>query len=83
MREANVFVIELRVGIIVGVGFAAFEVMRDMVYNLLVLTFSRWVRLRITFIALENLLYYLVALLDYSVSEYRIFEVVGLEVFSY
>ncbi|MDI5677499.1 hypothetical protein MJL30_39165, partial [Salmonella enterica subsp. enterica serovar Anatum] len=42
---------------------SAFEVMRDMVYNLPILTPPRWVRSRTTPIALENLLYYLVGLL--------------------
>ncbi len=42
LREANVPVTELRAGIIVGAGSAAFEVMRDMVYNLPVLTPPRW-----------------------------------------
>ncbi len=65
LREANVPVTELRAGIIVGAGSAAFEVMRDMVYNLPVLTPPRWVRSRTTPIALENLLHYLVALLDH------------------
>lgn len=37
--------------------------MRDMVYNLPVLTPPRWVRSRTTPIALENLMYYPVALL--------------------
>lgn len=41
-------VTELRAGIIVGAGSAAFEVMRDMVYNLPVLTPPRWVRSRTT-----------------------------------
>jgi uncharacterized protein YbjT (DUF2867 family) len=44
-------------GIIVGAGSAAFEVMRDMVYNLPVLTPPRWVRSRTTPVALENLLF--------------------------
>ena len=65
LREAGVPVTELRAGIIVGAGSAAFEVMRDMVYNLPVLTPPRWVRSRTTPIALENLLHYLVALLDH------------------
>lgn len=43
LREAGVPVTELRAGIIVGAGSAAFEVMRDMVYNLPVLTPPRWV----------------------------------------
>jgi uncharacterized protein YbjT (DUF2867 family) len=62
---------ELRAGIIVGAGSAAFEVMRDMVYNLPVLTPPRWVRSRTTPIALENLLYYLVALLDHPAASPR------------
>ena len=83
-REANVPVTELRAGIIVGAGSAAFEVMRDMVYNLPVLTPPRWVRSRTTPIALENcLLHYLVALLDHPASEHRIFEAAGPEVLSY
>lgn len=38
LRAAGVPVTELRAGIIVGAGSAAFEVMRDMVFNLPVLT---------------------------------------------
>lgn len=56
LRESGVPVTELRAGIIVGAGSAAFEVMRDMVYNLPVLTPPRWVRSRTTPVALENLL---------------------------
>ncbi len=80
---AGVPVTELRAGIIVGAGSAAFEVMRDMVYNLPVLTPPRWVRSRTTPIALENLLHYLVALLDHPACEHRIFEAAGPEVLSY
>ena len=58
LRSADIPVTELRAGIIVGAGSAAFEVMRDMVYNLPVLTPPRWVRSRTTPIALENLLHY-------------------------
>lgn len=58
LRESGVPMTELRAGIIVGAGSAAFEVMRDMVYNLPVLTPPRWVRSRTTPIALENLMYY-------------------------
>lgn len=48
LRDAGVPVTELRAGIIVGAGSAAFEVMRDMVYNLPILTPPRWVRSRTT-----------------------------------
>lgn len=81
--ELGVLVIELWVGIIVGVGFVVFEVMCDMVYNLLVLIFLCWVCLCIIFVVLENLFVDLVELLNYFFDVYCVFEVVGLEVLSY
>lgn len=83
LRSADIPVTELRAGIIVGAGSAAFEVMRDMVYNLPVLTPPRWVRSRTTPIALENLLHYLVALLDHPAEQHRVLEAAGPEVLSY
>lgn len=83
LRESGVPMTELRAGIIVGAGSAAFEVMRDMVYNLPVLTPPRWVRSRTTPIALENLMYYLVALLDHSTRQHRVLEAAGPQVLSY
>ncbi|HEY1846666.1 MAG TPA: DUF2867 domain-containing protein [Buttiauxella sp.] len=83
LRSSASPVTELRAGIIIGAGSAAFEVMRDMVYNLPVLTPPRWVRSRTTPIALENLLCYLVALLDHPSEENRLFEAAGPEVLSY
>ena len=83
LRDAGVPVSELRAGIIVGAGSAAFEVMRDMVYNLPVLTPPRWVRSRTTPIALENLLVYLVELLNHPTSEHRVLEAAGPEELTY
>ncbi|MFP2420326.1 DUF2867 domain-containing protein [Pseudescherichia vulneris] len=83
LREAGIPVTELRAGIIVGAGSAAFEVMRDMVYNLPVLTPPRWVRSRTTPIALENLLFYLVELLHHPAEQHRVLEAAGPDVLSY
>ncbi|MGU3522180.1 DUF2867 domain-containing protein [Enterobacteriaceae bacterium C23F] len=83
LREAGIPVTELRAGIIVGAGSAAFEVMRDMVYNLPVLTPPRWVRSRTTPIALENLLVYLTELLNHPTAQHRVLEAAGPEVLSY
>jgi len=83
LRDSGIPVTELRAGIVIGSGSAAFEVMRDMVYNLPVLTPPRWVRSRTTPIALDNLLYYLVHLLDIPASSHRILEAAGPEVLSY
>ncbi len=83
LRRADIPLTELRAGIVVGAGSAAFEVMRDMVYNLPVLTPPRWVRSRTTPIALENLLFYLVELLNHPATKHRVLEAAGPEVLSY
>lgn len=83
LRSATIPLTELRAGIIVGAGSAAFEVMRDMVYNLPVLTPPRWVRSRTTPIALENLLHYLMELLNHPSAQHRVLEAAGPEVLSY
>jgi uncharacterized protein YbjT (DUF2867 family) len=59
LRAGTVPVTELRAGIIIGPGSAAFEVMRDLVLHLPVMVTPRWVRALSPPIALRNLLYYL------------------------
>jgi uncharacterized protein YbjT (DUF2867 family) len=83
LRQSGVPVTELRASIIVGPGSAAFEIMRDMVYNLPVLTPPRWVRSKSSPVALENLLVYLADLLVHPAEENRIFDVAGPEYISY
>ncbi len=83
LRASGVPVTEIRAGIIIGAGSAAFEVMRDMVFNLPVLTPPRWVRSRTTPIALDNLLCYLEGLMHCPSDSNRIFEAAGPEVLSY
>jgi uncharacterized protein YbjT (DUF2867 family) len=60
LREGAVPVTEIRAGIIVGPGSAAYEVIRDLVYHLPLMITPRWVRSRSSPIALANLLHYLV-----------------------
>lgn len=83
LRDTGIPVTELRAGIVIGSGSAAFEVMRDMVYNLPLLTPPRWVRSRTTPIARDNLLYYLVNLLNIPSSHRRILDAAGPEILSY
>ncbi|MFP4146224.1 MAG: DUF2867 domain-containing protein [Halorhodospira sp.] len=59
LRESPVPVTELRAGIIVGPGSAAFEVMRDLVLHLPVMVTPRWVFAKSPPIALQDLLEYL------------------------
>ena len=60
LRAHPVPVTEIRAGIILGPGSAAFEVMRDLVLHLPVMVTPRWVRAKSPPIALDNLLHYLV-----------------------
>lgn len=59
LRQHPVPVTEIRAGIIVGPGSAAFEVMRDLVLHLPVMVTPRWVVAKSPPIALGNLLHYL------------------------
>jgi uncharacterized protein YbjT (DUF2867 family) len=83
LRQSGIPITELRASIIVGPGSAAFEIMRDMVYNLPILTPPRWVRSKSSPVALENLLVYLADLLEHPTEENRIFDVAGPEYISY
>ena len=83
LREGPVPVIELRAGIIVGPGSAAFEIMRDLVLNLPLMVTPKWVHRKSPPIALENLLEYLVRLPQVRGTLGRIFEAGGPELLTY
>jgi uncharacterized protein YbjT (DUF2867 family) len=83
LREGRVPVIEIRAGIIVGPGSAAYEVMRDLVYNLPLMVTPRWVQSRSSPIALANLLEYLVRVAVLPQAEGGIFDAGGPEYMSY
>ena len=83
LREGAVPVIELRAGIIVGPGSAAFEVMRDLVNHLPVMVTPRWVRSRSSPIALQNVLYYLVELARSDTVFAGTYDIGGPEVLTY
>ena len=83
LREGPVPVTELRAGIIVGAGSAAFEVMRDLVLNLPVMITPRWVQAKSPPIALDNLLEYLVRLPAVPEALGRTFDAGGPETLTY
>lgn len=83
LRLGDIPVTELRAGMVIGAGSAAFEVMRDMVYNLPVLTPPRWVRSKSSPLALENLLNYLSGLIALPAESHRHFDAAGPEYISY
>jgi len=83
LRQGRVPVTELRAGIIIGPGSAAFEVMRDLVLHLPVMTTPRWVRAKSPPIALDNLLEYLVRLAFLDKAAGRILDIGGPEQVTY
>ncbi|SMF19936.1 Uncharacterized conserved protein YbjT, contains NAD(P)-binding and DUF2867 domains [Alteromonadaceae bacterium Bs31] len=84
LRSAgSVPVTELRAGIVVGPGSAAFEVMRDLVFHLPLMITPKWVRSFSPPIALENLLSYLVQLALRKEAYNKIFDAAGPESLNY
>jgi uncharacterized protein YbjT (DUF2867 family) len=83
LRDGRIPVTELRAGIIVGAGSAAFEVIRDLAFHLRVMTTPRWVRSRTQPIALADLLDYLVGVLEEPRTAGGTYDVAGPEVLTY
>lgn len=83
LRNGPVPVTEIRAGMIVGPGSAAYEVIRDLVNHLPIMITPRWVKSRSTPIALEDLLDYLIGVARLPAALGRIFDVGGPETLSY
>ena len=83
LRAGPVPVTEVRAGIIVGPGSAAYEVMRDLVYNLPVMVTPRWVQSKSSPIALANLLDYLLRVATLLQAGGAVFDAGGPETISY
>jgi len=83
LRAGTVPVTELRAGIIVGAGSAAYEVIRDLVNHLPLMVTPRWVNSRSSPLALSNLLTYLVELPRHAASADQIYDAGGPEYLSY
>ncbi|MCW2309761.1 SDR family oxidoreductase [Rhodobium gokarnense] len=83
LRRGSVPVTELRAGIIVGPGSAAFEVMRDLVFHLPVMVTPLWVRSKSPPVALDNLLFYLLRLPEHEEAAGKTFDAAGPETLTY
>ena len=83
LREGPVPVTELRAGMIIGPGSAAFEVIRDLVFHLPGMITPRWVRSRSQPIALDDVLEYLARLPLLAGSVGGIYDAGGPEVLTY
>lgn len=83
LRRGPVPVTEVRAGIIVGPGSAAYEIIRDLVNHLPVMITPRWVNSRSAPIALANLLEYLVRLPHIEAAAGAVLDAAGPDYISY
>ncbi|MGB5688551.1 MAG: SDR family oxidoreductase [Woeseiaceae bacterium] len=83
LRASGVPVTEIRAGMIIGPGSAAWEVIRDLVNHLPIMITPRWVYSRSTPIALSNLLCYLERSPALEETAGEIYDVGGPDVLTY
>jgi len=83
LRAGAVPVTEIRAGMIIGPGSAAWEVIRDLVNHLPFMITPRWVHSRSTPIALSNLLYYLAEAPRHPATAGETYDVGGPDVLTY
>jgi len=83
LRAGRVPVTEIRAGVIVGPGSAAYEVIRDLVYHLPVMVTPRWVASRSSPIALSNLIEYLLRVPSLPAAAGNVYDAAGPEYLSY
>ncbi len=83
LRSTGVQVIEFRASIVLGSGSLSFEMIRALVEKLPIMITPRWVAVPAQPIAIEDLLKYLVAALQLSGSDSRVYEIGGADQVSY
>ncbi|MGC9269536.1 DUF2867 domain-containing protein [Acidiphilium sp.] len=83
LRAGTVPVTEIRAGVIVGPGSAAYEVIRDLVNALPFMLAPKWIQSRSAPIALSNLLYYLIHVADLAQTAGAILDAAGPDFLSY
>ena len=83
LRSSEAQVIEFRASVIIGSGSLSFELIRALVERLPMMICPRWVATPAQPIAVEDVLAYLLAPLDWDGTESRVFEIGGPDQVSY
>ena len=83
LRHGSVPVTEIRAGLVIGPGSAAYEIIRDLVNYLSLMVTPRWVQSRSAPIALDDLLDYLLKAPLLADTAGKIYDVGGPEVLNY
>jgi uncharacterized protein YbjT (DUF2867 family) len=83
LRTSGVETIEFRASVVVGAGSLSFDMIRSLTKRLPVMICPRWLATPTQPIAVDDVLAYLLAALDLSPGENRIFEIGGTDVVTY
>lgn len=83
LRAHHSQVIEFRASIVIGSGSLSFEMIRALVERLPIMVCPRWVQVKAQPIAVEDLLAYLIAVLDLPASASQVYEIGGPDQVSY
>ena len=83
LRSSEAQVLEFRASVIIGSGSLSFKLIRALVERLPMMICPRWVATPAQPIAVEDILSYLLAALDWDGSESRVFEIGGPDQVSY
>ncbi len=83
LRTSTASVIEFRASIIIGSGSLSFEMIRALVERLPVMVCPKWVRVLAQPISIEDVLSYLVEVLEHPIIESQLYEIGGPEQVSY
>ncbi len=83
LRQSGCTVVEFRASIVIGSGSLSYELVRALVQRLPVMICPKWVNVQCQPIAVEDLLAYLLAALDWEGRKSRIFEIGGPDQVSY
>ncbi len=83
LRQSGVPTLEFRASIVLGSGSLSFEMIRSLVELLPIMVTPSWVQVRAQPIAIDDLLNYLLAALDYKATESSVFEIGGADQVSY
>lgn len=83
LRESGCVVVEFRASIVIGSGSLSYELVRALVRKLPVMICPKWVSAKAQPIAIEDLLGYLVEVLEWKGAKSQIFEIGGPDQVSY
>ncbi|HSR68509.1 MAG TPA: SDR family oxidoreductase [Acidobacteriota bacterium] len=83
LRSSGIETIEFRASIIIGSGSLSFEMVRDLVEKLPVMTTPRWVSVKAQPIGVQDLLQYLQQAIHLRPAESRVFEIGGADRVTY